>query len=295
MYPGIAIATAYAGLCWAGFWLWSARPPFREFLGPLLCGAAGAVLLGMPRALPFLLVGGGSSAALADTSEFTLPMLGTLQFGYGWPGLPNDISMRSFFVPATALALLPFARLTSTATRSGLALAVPAALFGLPFWPWFGLVQHLPGLALSRFTMSDFKPFLVFGLLVVASGAAVELRASRGRVLGAVALVGVLALVGIAYYPASTWVVAWLLLVLCAGAVVLLASSRLHRRAVWPVLAALTLVSGVAWAAATPAPWDRDRERLEQRYYGAPVASLLKVGEDQPDVLRQRPARAPVP
>ena len=184
LYPGMVVAMVYVGLVWVVVWQWRTRLSLRAYLAPLAVSVVAAVLLSLPRLLPYALVQesvpGGPGP---DSSEFDLAMVGTLLFGYSSPELPNDISMRSFFIPAAILALAFFARFRDSTVIHALSILVPAAFLGLPFLPWFTLVQALPGLGLSRFTMSDFKPFLVLGvLLLAATGLTALLRREPGAV-----------------------------------------------------------------------------------------------------------------
>jgi hypothetical protein len=238
-------------------------------------------------------------------------MVGTLLFGYGSPELPNDITMRSFFIPATVLVLAFFARFTHSATQQALAIGIPAALMGLPFLPWFDLVQSLPGLGLSRFTMSDFKVHMVLAVLLLASSglrslAALESPVPRRMLFGFAASGAFTVLMGVVGvrgpYSLGAWLPGLLTLVASLGAIAVYWLAR--RRAwtlpraveLWPVLAGVlvlgTAASGLYWAFSNPVPWRTDRVAAEVQAYGSTVEDLLAQRVDYTGAT-QRPARIP--
>ena len=304
MYPGMIVTTVYAGAIWIAVYQWRSRASLRSYLIPAAIAAVVAVLLSAPRLLPYLLTQESGTAVLPDGSLFSPAMVGTLLFGYSSGELPNDVSMRSFFIPATMLLLAFFARFRDSATAQALAIGIPAALLGLPFWPWFQASQSLPGLGLSRFTMSDFKVFLVLAVLLLATSglkalstidraAPIPRRIWRSLALAAAFGIG-MALIGI-YGPFTR--IEWFppIVILAFGFAViavwvLLRNTRLPFVIVAATLAVTTIVSGAVWAYTTEVTWRADRVGAETLSYGAPIADLLaeRVADDD---LNQRPER----
>ena len=305
MYPGMIVSTVYAGAIWVAVYQLRSRPALRDFLIPAAVAAIVAALLSAPRLLPYLLTQESGTQALPDGSAFSPAMVGTLLFGYSSGELPNDVSMRSFYIPATMLLLAFFARFKDSATAQALAIGVPAALLGLPFLPWFEAVQSLPGLGLSRFTMSDFKVYIVLAvLLLAASGLSALSRVPRTgpvplhiwRSLALAAAFGVgMALIGVfGPFTRLEWfppmVVLLVAFVLIAAFAVLLRRTRLPFAALAAALAVTTVVSGSVWAYTTQVTWRADRASAETQSYGATVETLLadRVSDEG---LTERPSR----
>lgn len=297
VYPGMLIAAVYVLPFWAGaaFLIWRRRVTL-SVVG-IVVSAAGAGLLSGPRLLPFLLQS-TTTSTMPDASQFSPWMIGTVAFGYGSPELPNDISMRSFFVPATVMVLACFARRGSRFTVAGAAILVPAFCLGMPFLPWFEAVQRLPGMSLSRFSMSDFKPFLVLGILLLGIGGAYAVtravatgRLPRGGLTAAIALLAGLAIIGL-LGPFSTldWLppLALAALVLAGVVVAVRRRSRPRIRTVAAAIA-LTAVSGQMWAAITAETWQTWRVASERHRYGSTVDELIASARDDP--AERRPER----
>jgi hypothetical protein len=297
VYPGILIAAAYVLPIWAvaAFFIWR-RPVAPTVIG-IAVSALGAVLLSGPRLLPFLMQS-TATAMTPDASQFSVWILGTAAFGYGSPELPNDISMRSFFVPATVMVLACFAPWRSRFTRAAAAIIVPSFCLGMPFLPWFDAAQALPGMSLSRFSMSDFKPFLILGILLlgVAGAYAVARAVARGRLpraglVTAVVLLGALALLGLlGPFSFLDWVppLALAALVLLGVVVAVRRPSRRRIRTV-SVAIALTAVSGLMWSAITAETWQTWRAVSERHRYGSTVDEL--IASAGADTGERRPGR----
>ena len=298
VYPGILIAAAYVLPFWAvaAFFIWR-RPVALTVVG-IAVSALGAALLSGPRILPYLMQSTAPATATSDTSQFSIWMLGTAAFGYGSAELPNDISMRSFFVPATVMVLACFASWRSRFTRAAAAILAPAVCLGLPFLPWFDAAQALPGMSLSRFSMSDFKPFLIMGVLLlgIAGAYAVARAIARGRLprgglAGAIVLLGVLALLGLlGPFSFLDWVppLALAALVLVGVVVAVRRPSRRRIRTV-SVVVALTAVSGLMWSAITAETWQTWRAVSERHRYGSTVDEL--IASAGADAGQHRPGR----
>ena len=308
MYPGILVASVY---CLAGYVIVSQlthRPAFKAYLLPLAITGGCAAAMSLLRYLPLYLTRGSGSPSSSDSSEFGWRSLGSFLYPTGDPGLGNDISMRSFFLPAVVFALIPLLAWRTKLLRPVIALVGVAAVLGLPWWPWHDVVRKLPGFALSRFTMSDFKPYLLLGLTLAALLAADRIFGSgrlgrpaisrRNLQLMALATAFVLfvfGVVGVLGPFAGAWGTQFFLL---AAAVVIagtaLVESSASRNVLGVLLIFVAAASGVNAALATTFTWKTDRVQSEIAYYGAPVEQYVKEGElnqvrDQN--LAQRPAR----
>jgi hypothetical protein len=303
IYPGILVALVYVGAAYVVTTQVVLRPRLRAYLLPLVVTGVGAALMTLLRYLPFYLVRGGGSPSGADTSTFSPDLFGTFLFPYGSDALPNDISMRSFFLPAAVFVLVPFAAWTARRVRPVAVATAVAVVFCFPFWPWHDLLRHLPGMSLSRFTMSDYKPFLLLGLTVLAvSGLQRLLRsdgaAARGTVVrwGAVGVVVALAVVLATSpdFPREGVLPQLAFLFLAAAVLGLLVAARAVRVALAAMLVVLAAGSGATGAWSTLPTWQTDRLTLEVANYGSTVSSLVAEGEREaalPAPVR-RPARA---
>lgn len=317
-YPGIVVAAVYC--CAAGVVVAQVvlRPRVREYLLPLGVAVLAAGLLSAPKYVAALELRGSASPTGQDDSIFSRAMVGTAFFPYDLMSLPNDLSMRSFFVPATCWALLALVRWRDPLVRVAAAVGGTALLVGLPFWPWYDALAGLPGMSLSRFRMADFRTFLLLGVVVAAmAGLSSALRAAsdsgrdeaRGwrrwsRPVGTVALVALVcgaAAIGIlAHWGAGRWAPPWTVLLVAAAVVALVGRMGLPEwhgpRAAGPwatVLVLLTVVSGVQWAYSVTPPWRADRAHLELSTWGTESEDLM--AEDEPDDWSaRRPARIPL-
>ncbi len=303
IYPGMVVSTVYVGVVWIAVGQITAKVRAGEYLLPLGATILIGGLLSLPRWLPYFLLSEDATGGLAETSRFSWGMVGTLLFGYSSDGLPNDISMRSLFVPAAVLVLIFFVRWRHPLVLPGLAIGIPAVLLGAPFLPWFQASQSLPGLGLSRFTMSDFKVFFVLAAVLLGSaGLSALLEAPREakrrtalRLGGIVVFVAIMAAVG-AFGPFEQrdWVPETIILVVVAVAAAAFAlvgrRGRLVRAAFPLVILLLTVMSGVVWTHTTAAPWLDARVGAEIVTYGDTVDDLL-ANRVVDSLLEQRPAR----
>lgn len=320
MYPGMLFAAVYALIPWMTVVILMYRPRFTAFLLPLIVSGIAALLLSMPRILPFLLLDSGDSVTgTGNQSQFTPSIFGTLLFGYGFDyQMPNDLTMRSFFVPATVIVLALFARWRDPLCKVALAIGVPSLLLGMPFFPWFEATQQLPGLGFSRFTMSDFKLFLVVSAILAAcSGLRTLLsstnpiRLNRSSVLSItlgcllVIVFVLLALRGPQKISDTLppLLIFCLVLVIASTYVFYQGGCYLHRHpnsqglksGFVAVMIALTALSGTVWAYSTPDPWRVPREEIEVGIFGATVDSLISERAENTEATTQRPARTPLP
>jgi hypothetical protein len=146
--------------------------------------------------------------------------------------------------------------------------------------------------------MSDFKPFLIMGLLLlaIAGGYAISRAARSGRLpraglISAIALLAALAIIGLlGPFSLLDWVppLALASLVLIAVIVAVRRPSR-RRIGTVSVAVALTVASGLMWAGITPETWQTWREVSERYRYGSTVDEL--IASARADSGERRPGR----
>lgn len=311
MYPGVAAASLYCLGVWVAVHQLRSRPRLRDYLVPLVIAGVLAVALLAPKYVPALLLDTSAHAEAADASQFSLAVALTAFLPYGGKNIVGDIAMRSFFLPATAFLLALFARFRSRLGAPAAAMLGIATVLGIPSWPWHPWIALLPGMTLSRYRMSDFRPFMLVAVCLLASTAVgrfyVKAEVSRRRALvsaGLLTAFPVALAVGASAAGFEQGDVAVPLAVSIAVvgtiwiAFLRLPSGLAHLRVAGPpaaaMLAALTLVSGVSGAFATQAPWRASRAYAETVTYGAPVDRLLAQGEGTPVEAQQRKARQPL-
>lgn len=299
VYPGMLITYAYIGVIWVLLQQARSRARVTHFLIPLGVAIIAAMLLSMVRLLPYALGNDVAGSKSPDASEWSWSMLLTLQFGYDYDFMPNDISMRSFFIPAAVMIAAVFAHPRSPLTRTGLVLLLPAALLGLPAFPWFQAVQQLPGLSLSRFTMSDFKVFLIFGVVLLGASAVDGFVRSRDPLpwlrtrIAATSTIVLLFAAGGLLVPIGLLDYALTLVLLVGSAALVVAVSRSPRRGLSVLLIAAVAASGALWAYSNRTTWRTDRVQAELGRFGAPVAELVAINPTRSG--DRRPGRAPLP
>lgn len=312
-YPGVIVAGAYCGMAWVVTSQIVRRPRIREFLLPLCVAGVGALLLSAPKYLTAIGLRGTASPTGVDESIFDWRMVGTTIFPYDLVGLPNDPSMRAFFLPAACWAALALVRWRDPLVRVCAVAGGVVLALGMPFMPWYGALERLPGLDLSRFRMADFRVYLLLVVVVASmagiSGALERASAAEGpksrwaHPWGSAALAGMVALaVAVAVradYAVPRWVEPWTLLLASAAVVALLGGfgrSRWHadrgdlRRWV-AVLTVLGAVSGVFWAYAITASWRTERVVLETTVWGETSDELIEEGSQLELSSTRRPAR----
>lgn len=318
MYPGVVVATLYAVGIWVVVHQLAARPRVTAYLLPAAVSVGLAGLLTAPRFLTAYLVRGAGDPSAATSDVWSWKLIGTLLYPYGADDIPNDITMRSFFVPATVLALMWFGRRTDAVVRAAGLITVAAVVLGLPVSPFQDVATLLPGLDVSRLRMSDFRLFVDLGLVLLATaglhrivadrsvhgaagtgaagtGAVVTRTGGRARLALGAALVTLLVMAVIGFvgpFEFTDWTVQWSF-VAVALAVALLARTALdgrQLRVLVAVLVGLSCFSGTIAAFSTTKPWLTSRPVMEQLYFGAPVAEMIdSVRPVGP--LERRPAR----
>ena len=305
IYPGMLFSTVYVGVVWVAYSQYKDRPAIRNYLFPLALSAIGAVLLCAPKLIPYFVLSGDNAGAFPDESKFDFSVIATLAFGYGHLQGPNDLSMNTLFVPATVLVLCCFANFRDRVSSSALVIAAPAVVLGMPFLPWFQAVQTLPGLAFSRFGMSDLKAYLLIAAVLLAASGLHNL--SRNLVRPARwfwVRIGVAAGIAVVLFSIrktgdftrGDWLPGLALVVLVLVVVVVwhLRREMLTKTLLISSMIALTAISGCVWAFGTTITWSHPRVEAEVSTYGSTVDELL-ASRPPSSVETQRPARIGLP
>lgn len=171
-YPGLIVSTGYiAFVVWA-FTIWHDRTASVQ---SVVCKSAivaiAAALMATLKFGPILTHGDTIlDRTGAETATITTPMFATLMMPYDVEIIPSDVTMRSIWIPSVAIVGLVFLNRLTLAVFIGLILIGAAIIFGSQlFTPYvYGV---LPGLSLSRFPISDWRPILHVGIVIVAASA----------------------------------------------------------------------------------------------------------------------------
>jgi hypothetical protein len=263
-YPGAVAAWVYSLPLAVIAFQWLLRPRVRDYVVPMAISvgvaAAGYVAVAVAAGNSW------SGADVADTSRFPPRMIATFFFRHTTDFLPNDLPYRSFFLPASLIALVAMVGLWRRAMVPYFALLAAAGAFGIPLMPWYEATAGLPGMALSDSRMAAFRIPLLCALVMMAAiqasrlaqgGAAGLTRGARAvsvaGLAATVAVAGVGAIRYTVFFP--WWLMPWMLVILSAGALAwaMMSQGRLASRGrqVVAVMLALAVVSGVEWAYST--------------------------------------------
>jgi hypothetical protein len=312
-YPGMLVAMVYTVVFLVVGFQWSRRPKLKKYILPLAWAVVAAALLSVPKYLPMALLR-DSSYVSGDTSAFPPRMIYTFFFGYTGPDLPNDPTMRPFFVPVVCFALIALIGLWRKTMVPLLAMGLGAVVFGIPLLPWYDASAALPLMSLSRMRMGCFRGILLFCLVMVAAMVASRLLEGAAAGLRRPALVacgsGLATWLAVMAVAATRWEpppgTRRLPLILAALATVAVvwalarrprigAVGRARQAAV--VLMVLGVVSGLDWlfANAYPPqvgllPWRVDRPAAEVATWGVTADELIALYPGR-QTLTQRPGR----
>lgn len=307
-YPGNIASAVYICLTWLLVMLVT-RHRHRRLSYLLSVGSVlvPGVLLASLKWLPYLFSSPGHG--VANQVVFNADILATLVFPFEGSGLPNDISMRSFYVVPVLLVLAFFFRPRSTLAWAALSCLVVSVLLGVDTNIVGHWQERLPLLDISRFRTTDFKVGVVIAIILLGASGAQELifgrsmtlTRSRLRQQATLAAGFFTVLCGIAatgtFDHASVrsggkWLVISALAVLVAAVLVHLSG----RRPQLPALTALVLLlltstwSGVSSARLFENGWNADRVSTERLYWGDTFDHL--ASNQGPIAAVRRPARS---
>lgn len=298
-YPGVIVMAGYALVVAVVAWQVQERTPLRDFLLPFAAAGAAALGLGLLKYLPAVALRGTEDTLAGAAPVLDRAMAATLFFPHDVDFLAMDVTVRSYFVVAPVVVLLGLAPLRRVTTRAALALVVVPTVLGLPLLPWYEAAGSLPALGLSRMRYLDFRVVVVLGVTVLAAAGLDRLLRERpGAARGWLVAVPVVALwLGVTTpYSWEQWVLPWVVVTAAAAAAAVVVPGTGRRADLQgPVIAlvALTLVSGVHWAAEGVRTWQTERVAAETNLWGATSGELIAQRSD--DSAERRPARTPVP
>lgn len=314
-YAGILAASAYFCLVWVGLTIWLCRDRWRQYLTWLLVTVVPGALMAGVNWLPYLSAG-GKPVFKGNSIDVTTAMLGTVIYPFLDFGIPNDITLRTFFIVSTLFLAIPFIRGQRRLVLFGSALALTGVILGIDLLGRPGWQESMPLLDLSRTRTNDFKAGLILGVcllggagmqsLVLDSQRDISIRWWVKRSGVAAALVGALVVIGFTgpYSAANRglgllWLMIGMLALILAAFMVALVRKRHDppswRRTTLRVLPVLFLVTttttlGWWWARESSYVWSVPREQSELGRWGATADDLIE--REGPTEYAKRPARS---
>ncbi|MDH6239036.1 hypothetical protein [Aurantimicrobium minutum] len=171
IYPGSTLAFGYIAVVVISIVQFRNRPKFTDYLLPISAGALAGLLLSALKWLPALYTRGEFLFSEGNVSFFSRDLIGTFFFSGGNLDLSQPMGLREFLIPIT---LIPLAFMSIRAKPSQLRLMGVILVFLSITLSWkIPLVSiissNLPGLNFSRFVLSDFRPVLLFGIVILAT------------------------------------------------------------------------------------------------------------------------------
>ena len=309
-YPGNIISSAYACVLWVlSFQLALAvqnRDELKNYTLKVAVAVIGGTLMSMPKWLPVALFSGSGLGMdpVAPTPIMAHHLL-TLVMPYQFDGLSNDLTMRALWLPAAALWGIAFARMRDRLVLTGLGFITLALVMGFVVPRSELLQQVLPGARMSRFPVSDWRPVLHLGIILVgASGwkRLLEQQLSLLRtVVGAfsvLAAIGLLVIAAIRFgYPAQmlTRVLAVLFVLMALSMIAGLfqhgAIASRRRTMLLPALLLITTaLDGYSYYRSQPSTWRPAwTKAAELDSFGGEFDGF--VAQQREGALKRRPAR----
>lgn len=283
-YPGIIVSTTYAAVL---AWLITLFHDRNSLLGAVtyksVVAALAAILMSGLKFAPLFQFGDRVSDRATDFALIDNPLWATLFMPYDKSFLPSDVTMRSLWLPAVATVALFYLRRFTLAVQIGLLLIFMAVLFGAHPLP-SAIDLWLPGMNISRFPISDWRPLLHLGIIILSCSVLDEflddaaeskpastswlMRTACGFTL--VPLVAYFAW-GMGY---STGEIVRMILVvgvsLAAYAYLAVSAGSLKQKAsvIW-ILCVLAIIDGISFHLTQPRPWNINwTAEVEQQVFG---------------------------
>ena len=301
VYPGIIIASIYLLGIYVLLNFYFESNLRKQYILyqilPFLLGVFLSFLKWLPLVTAERLYRGG------NTVEVTPAIISTLIYSYDTLVLPNDITMRSFFLaPILSISIFLMQKITRPVVIFSL-LALVAIALGFDLSETSRWQEALPFLSESRFRTTDFKLFWILSAIMLA-GFSLQQVKERGISLirGAAAIV--LAFFTFTYLNrlAKTALLEDMLrpgnnFARIAGAIFVLMTVLFFVNRYFKftfnlslTLALLgTLIIGFQWTEVNKTPWNNDRIGIEQVYYGMTVDK--RIGEGKTRIINLRPER----
>ena len=294
IYPGQIVAFCYALVVWTCCWLITMSSSRRAFFLRLSTSGLLGLALATPKYLPLVWLHSREFSSV-DTMAAGLTTLASVVLPPEGLSGSNDYSMSAFYIPAALLIFLPVMDRGARCFWPSLGALGTAVVLGLPFLPTYRL--PLPGLALSRFQMNDFRAvFLLSMILLGAAGAqrAMTTREPLARRLFVAAAVVVGSTAWLALTTSAIHGGAGLVVAATAGAAACAAPFLAARQLISPLTGWFILIGSVAFSGGTFAllsvsDWGNDRVRTEVFHYGQTAETLVARPTEEP--VDRRPPR----
>jgi hypothetical protein len=312
-YPGNIISFAYFFAAIVTFHFFTTRINRLLYLAWIASIVCSGLMMSCLRWAPYFALNDADNAR-GNAQVMSAGILSTLVFPFTDDALPNDLTMRALFVPTTILLSIFFIRRSRTMAYCFILIVVGVVL-GFNY-PIFTKIQDvLPMLDVSRFLTNDFKTGLILGLCLLGGYGCEQMMTLALRngtkhflIRLLPAILGFLSLLYLANYASlsrrtTAAGVRWFLFSLFSIAIVFfilrLARNRQNPRSpkfllivnfsASLILIGATSIVGYLWAIHNEITWKHPRERIEVRYYGSTVATLIE--NQLPIELAERPAR----
>lgn len=304
-YPGnlVAISVSILGvvvLCFfsqdqARRWSYLARVGIAAGIGGLLAA---------PRWLPVALDRSNFPIVRDNTAALTLDLLPTLVSSFDLPGLPNDVTMRSIWLAPICLAAVFFLSRQNRVGLIALGYSVVSLLLMSELPGVSQMKDLIPGLRLSTFAISDWRPIFVLAAAVLLGSVIAEAFkkptfSPRAVVTRASIFGGFLGFVAVGQYLRDGSIAGSLSLYLVAVITAIALSTVFMIQVGKPLseglqsaialgLAMLTFAGALLISDSVNRTWQTDRALSEAYVYGAYFADL---SEKVSWPLEKRPAR----
>jgi len=309
-YPGNVVSSVYACAAWVAVLVWNERssPARLHYLRAVCIAVAAGTLMSMPKWLP-LILNGSSGVAIEHlpTAPFVRSHLFTLLMPYQLEALPGDQTMRSLWIPLVAIWGAAFNDFRSRNFWIGGSLVVVSLLMGMVVQGGAVLGHWIPGMNVSRFPVSDWRPVLDIGLVICGARGWTLLFSQRWQA-GAVVMRTVLMFLlcmFLLYKAASFGYAASAFKRPFAAVAILTALTACFpfifmRRDPWSYLAGLlpvllvliTALDGFSYNVKQPATWKPGwNPQLEQALLGGSFSEFMAMRPAAGEALLRRPAR----
>lgn len=309
-YPGNIIAAAYGCIIWVLALLLGIGERKAAFDYGLRVGLAvvAGVLMSMPKWLPVAMFAGtGLGMERVLPSPIMPHHLFTFLMPYEFDGLSGDRTMRAMWLPLAALWGIVFAQGRDRMVLTGCVLVAFALFMGMLVPRSEFLLSAIPGAWTSRFPVSDWRPIIHIGLILVAGsgwkrlfeGRISSIRIIAGVLVASVAFGMALAMAIKFGYPAVSMprlllcLPALLAISLIPAAVASRGSAAPRWMAVLPfVLLATIAVDGYYYYRGQPDTWRPAwNKSLELEAFGGEFDQFVASQPAPGEVLLRRPSR----
>ena len=292
-YPGNIVSTAYGSIVYCLMAFIAIKNRKDRILYISLVGAAviAALFMAMVKWYPILSQRAQLSYEHVGRYVIEWKLLASVLLPYDVDFFPGDVSMRSLWLPLALLWGIPFAKLRSRAELLGAALVALTFLMAMAIPASSLLMEFIPGMRVSRFLVSDWRPIFQLALVFLAVSGwrrVLEAEYSQTAVLirGAIAVFASLSVLAIAStlgYPSSAMlgpVVMIAVMALVVGWVGLLSCNRITLKSArsWVIsLLCLLVVADALWfqfqqARTWREPWS---QAIEALVYGNTVDGFI--------------------